>query len=209
MGALDDVLDQLKSKNKIKSKTNFNVGAGEGVLRAGLGQGIAFGFGDELEALYKSRTRGTEYEDEVADARAKIKRFRETNPTLAYGSEIGGALLPMAFTGGASAIGQGLARAGARGTGAVLKGAGKGVNLLQTGGIKGAGKLGAVQGGLYGAGVGEDAESRLKGALGGAVLGAGILEGADPTDFKQMRRVGAKYFYKQQDQLKRVYDLVT
>ena len=42
-----------------------------------------------------------------------------------------------------------------------------------------------------------------------AVLGAGILEGADPTDFKQMRRVGAKYFYKQQDQLKRVYDLVT
>ena len=179
MGALDDVLDQLKSKNKIKSKTNFNVGAGEGVLRAGLGQGIAFGFGDELEALYKSRTRGTEYEDEVADARAKIKRFRETNPTLAYGSEIGGALLPMAFTGGASAIGQGLARAGARGTGAVLKGAGKGVNLLQTGGIKGAGKLGAVQGGLYGAGVGEDAESRLKGAVGGAVLGAGIGKTAE------------------------------
>tara|TARA_B100001059_G_C17825509_1_gene581101 strand:+ start:1210 stop:2898 length:1689 start_codon:yes stop_codon:yes gene_type:complete len=174
MGALDDVLKQLNNKNTDKNKKNFNVGTGEGVLRAGLGQGIAFGFGDELEALYKSRTRGTEYEDEVADARAKIKRFRETNPTLAYGSEIGGALLPMALSGGASAIGQGLARAGARGTGAVLKGAGKGLNLLQTGGIRGAGKLGAVQGGLYGAGVGEDAESRLKGAVGGAVLGATI-----------------------------------
>jgi len=42
-----------------------------------------------------------------------------------------------------------------------------------------------------------------------AVLGAGILAGADPKDFKQMRRVGAKFFYNQQDQLKRVYDLVT
>ena len=179
MGALNDILDQLEKKNKGTSRKNFNVGALEGSVRAGLGQGIGFGFGDELEALYKSRTRGTKYEDELADARAKIKRFRETNPTLAYGSEIGGALLPMAFTGGASAIGQGLARAGARGTGAVIQGAGKGVNLLQTGGIKGAGTLGAVQGGLYGAGVGEDAESRLKGALGGAVLGAGIGKTAE------------------------------
>ena len=179
MGALNDILDQLEKKNKGTSRKNFNVGALEGSVRAGLGQGIGFGFGDELEALYKSRTRGTKYEDEVADARAKIKRFRETNPTLAYGSEIGGALLPMAFTGGASAIGQGLARAGARGTGAVIQGAGKGVNLLQTGGIKGAGTLGAVQGGLYGAGVGEDAESRLKGAVGGAVLGAGIGKTAE------------------------------
>tara|TARA_R100001198_G_scaffold17489_1_gene8452 strand:+ start:431 stop:1318 length:888 start_codon:yes stop_codon:yes gene_type:complete len=42
-----------------------------------------------------------------------------------------------------------------------------------------------------------------------AVLGAGILAGADPKDFKQMRRVGAKFFYNQQDQLKRVYDLAT
>jgi len=174
MGALTDILNQLEIENRQQNKSNFNVGVGEGMLRAGLGQGIAFGFGDELEALYKSRTRGTKYEDEVADARAKIKKFRETNPTLAYGSEIGGALLPMALTGGTSAIGQGIARAGARGTGAAIQNIGKGANLLQTGGIKGAATLGAAQGGLYGAGVGEDAESRLKGAVGGAVLGAGI-----------------------------------
>lgn len=179
MGALTDILNQLESENRQQNKSNFNVGVGEGMLRAGLGQGIGFGFGDELEALYKSRTRGTKYEDELADARAKIKRFRETNPTLAYGSEIGGALLPMAFTGGASAIGQGIARAGARGTGAAIQGLGKGANLLQTGGIKGAATLGAAQGGLYGAGVGEDAESRLKGAVGGAVLGAGIGKAAE------------------------------
>lgn len=42
-----------------------------------------------------------------------------------------------------------------------------------------------------------------------AVLGAGIMEGADPKDFKDMRKRGAKYFYNQQDQLKRIYDLVT
>lgn len=42
-----------------------------------------------------------------------------------------------------------------------------------------------------------------------AVLGAGIMQGADPNDFKQMRRMGAKYFYTQQDQLKRIYDMVS
>ena len=187
MGSLTEILNSLEKDVVKKNKSSFNVGAGEGMLRAGLGQGVAFGFGDELEALYKSRTRGTKYEDELADARAKIKRFRETNPTLAYGSEIGGAILPMIASGGATAVGQGLARAGARGlsgaairgTGGAVSGVGKAINLAQTGGIKGAAKLGAVQGGLYGAGVGEDAESRIKGAVGGAVLGAGIGKAAE------------------------------
>ena len=42
-----------------------------------------------------------------------------------------------------------------------------------------------------------------------AVLGAGIMSGANPNDFKEMRKFGAKFFYNQQDQLKRIYDLVT
>jgi len=42
-----------------------------------------------------------------------------------------------------------------------------------------------------------------------AILGAGIMEGASPEDFKEMRRLGAKFFYKQQDQLKRVYDITS
>ena len=42
-----------------------------------------------------------------------------------------------------------------------------------------------------------------------AVLGAGIMSGANPNDFKEMRSKGAKYFYNQQDQLKRIYDMVT
>jgi len=41
-----------------------------------------------------------------------------------------------------------------------------------------------------------------------AVLGAGIMAGADPKDFKKMRNAGAQFFYKQQDSFKRVFDLV-
>jgi hypothetical protein len=41
-----------------------------------------------------------------------------------------------------------------------------------------------------------------------AILGAGIMSGANPDDFKEMRRKGAQFFYKQQDSFKRVYDLV-
>ena len=40
-----------------------------------------------------------------------------------------------------------------------------------------------------------------------AVLGAGILSGADPKSFKGMRKAGAD-FYDQQKKFKRIYDLV-
>ena len=42
-----------------------------------------------------------------------------------------------------------------------------------------------------------------------AILGAGIMSGANPDDFKEMRRKGAQFFYKQLDSFKRVYDLVS
>ena len=41
-----------------------------------------------------------------------------------------------------------------------------------------------------------------------AILGAGIMSGASHKYFKDMRRKGAQFFYKQQDQLKRIYDIV-
>ena len=41
-----------------------------------------------------------------------------------------------------------------------------------------------------------------------AVLGAGIMAGANPEDFKEMRKKGATFFYNQQDQMKRIHDLV-
>ena len=42
-----------------------------------------------------------------------------------------------------------------------------------------------------------------------AVLGAGIMQGANPKDFKEMRKKGADFFYKQQSQLKRIYDITS
>ena len=41
-----------------------------------------------------------------------------------------------------------------------------------------------------------------------AVLGAGILSGGNPKDFKSMRKAGASFFYDQQKKFKRIYDLI-
>ena len=40
------------------------------------------------------------------------------------------------------------------------------------------------------------------------VLGAGILAGADPKNAKEMRKLGAEFFYEQQKRFKRIYDLL-
>jgi hypothetical protein len=40
------------------------------------------------------------------------------------------------------------------------------------------------------------------------VLGAGILAGASPKDEKEMRKLGAEFFYEQQRRFKRIYDLL-
>jgi hypothetical protein len=40
------------------------------------------------------------------------------------------------------------------------------------------------------------------------VLGAGILAGASPSDPKQMRKMGADFFYEQQKRFKRIFDLL-
>jgi hypothetical protein len=41
-----------------------------------------------------------------------------------------------------------------------------------------------------------------------AILGAGILEGADPKSYKDMRKKGAAFFYGQQAKFKRIFDLL-
>lgn len=153
--------DQLKKIQELKKFYNAqaqnnqkqNIGIAEGITRAGV-QGLGFGFGDELEATYKSRQNNTPYEEELQQSREKLEAFRESNPILAYGSEILGSI-PSTVLGGA-----GLAKAGV------------------TGAIKG----GAVLGGAYGAGQGEDAEDRAKSAVIGGTLG-GVLTGVSAKLF--------------------------
>ena len=129
----------------------------EGVTRAA-GQGVSFGFGDEIEAVVRSALdQGLTYKEALDVARDKIESFRKTNPGWAYGSEIAGSL-PTAVLGGA-----GLAK-----TAGTLGKVG-----LTASKAKMAVPIGASQGAVYGAGISEEGE-RLKGAGTGAALGAGF-----------------------------------
>ena len=129
------------------------------LLRAA-GQGVTFGFGDEIEALVRAAMSDRSYQEEVKDIREDIEQFREDSPVAAYGSEI---------------------------VGAIPTGVGLGIGLLRAG-VRGAGKLGAIEGGIYGIGEGEGVEGTVKsaaigtgiGAVGGAV-GEKVVEAATPA----------------------------
>lgn len=122
------------------------------------GQGLLFGFGDEIEAFVTSKLdEGKSYDEVLKDIRDNIDQFRKESPTLAYGTEIVSSI-PTAILGGG-----GLARLG----------------------LTGAGKIAAVEGAIYGAGAGEDAESRTKGALTGAALSGITGTASDKLLFKK------------------------
>lgn len=106
-------------------------------------QGVTFGTADEIEAFVTKLRTGKPYKEAVKEIRQEIAQFREDEPLIAYPSEILGSL-PSGILGGA--------RLAARGIGAVGQG--------------------AILGGAYGAGTGEDTVSgRLTGAGGGALVG--------------------------------------
>ena len=138
-----------------------------GNLARAVGQGITFGFGDELEARFRALTGDRSYDEEVADIRESIEQFRETNPVAAYGSEIVGS------------IPTGLGLAG----------------LALRGGLRGAAKIGALEGGIYGVGEGEGVEGTATSAAIGAGLGGALgkagekaFEGIAPLVGKFMKR---------------------
>ncbi len=141
------IQEQLKIKlaNQANRAEELNIGKAEGIKRA-LGQGASYSFGDEIEAGIKSREKGTSYEDELKLSREKLEKFRKTNPVLAYGSEIAGSIPTSLGVGG----------------------------LAVKGGIKGIGKIGALEGAVYGAGMGETEEDRIKQAVAGGVFGGTI-----------------------------------
>ena len=161
-----DELEQIRQKNLKKDEDDLQISKTERITRAAA-QGITFGFGDELEALFMSQIKGTSYKEEVNKIRDDIDRFRETNPVLAYGSEIG-ASIPTLLLGGAALRGAGLATKAVRGGSATRAAA-----------------VGAGQGAVYGAGTSEGElttaeglKDRLVGGAVGASLGGAISGGA-------------------------------
>ena len=116
-----------------------------GIARSA-GQGITFGYGDELTAFIKSRFGKNSYEELVEHEREELEKFRKENPELAYGTELlAGAIIP----------GAGLARGG-----------------LPAGRLLG---RGATAGAIYGSGAAEGDVTTIPGAISratGATIGA-------------------------------------
>lgn len=161
------------------------IGAGEGGARA-LTQGLTFGFSDEVGAGVAALTAhlaGKAEEDTFAETYTKMMGslekqrtgFRESNPFVSYGAEaVGG--IATGVAGGARFVG-----------GKAYELASNWGKLLRLSGV------GAVEGGLYGAGSskpGERAEGAVMGAGTGAVsstIGAGLTNAAGKVVAQAMR----------------------
>lgn len=132
-----------------------------GLARTGLGQGMAFGLGDEAMALGRSIFGDESYDDALKDERAKIEQFREENPKTALAAELAGSF---------ATPGIGLA------TGA-LKPAATMLGKVGQGALVGSGL-----GGVYGVASAEggdgdiidQAANRLEGGLKGAIAGGAV-----------------------------------
>jgi hypothetical protein len=142
--------------------------------RALLGQGVAMGWGDELEAAYRAYGPGAmqafgatlttpgaapppAYDKELAALRAKYAAYAKRNPGRSATLETAGSVLPFLAPAGAVVTGaRGASRAGMAGKVA-----------LQEAGI----------GAIYGAGKGERPAERVGGAAVGALVN-GVVGGA-------------------------------
>jgi len=154
----------------------------ENVARAA-GQGLSFGWGDELFSLGQAgldqllhgddgKDLWQRYDSNVARERRNLEAFRQENPIVAYGAEILGSL-PTALVTGGTGTATGLGRIG--------------TNLLVNG----------VQGAFYGAGAasGDTLADRGWGAATGAAGGmaAGVALDAAGNAVNAGLKAGAKY----------------
>lgn len=125
----------------------------------GIAQGLTFGTMDEI----MSKLQGGDYESNLERNRAVLEQAQKERPVSYFSGNVGGGL----------ALGSG--------AGALVKGAGlagKAAQLYKAAPIRSTAGLGAVQGGLYGAGEGEGGFiERAKSAARGAGLG-GLFGGA-------------------------------
>lgn len=141
-----------------------------------IGAGIAAG----AASMSPDVEFGDAYTDIKTDLSADRDAFREQEPSLALGSEIGGAVIPAIATLGTSApaTGTALVPYGVKTAGTAVKSA--------PSVMKGIG-LGAAQGGVYGASQ-ADVGNELSGASDGALLGAAI-GGAIPLAGKSINAI--------------------
>lgn len=187
------LLKQSIAKGQIKAPTT-DVGMASGITRNVL-QGLTFGTSDEIgagigaafDSVFSDQSFNDAFDKRVTDSRNKLKSFQQANPKTALAADITGSVLPVAasllltpFTGGSSSTG--VAATGARILSNPLlagKIANPGSGLLSK--SFEAGKIGALQGTVAGAGYSEgDVADRALGAGIGAGTGA-VIGGATPS----------------------------
>ena len=115
-----------------------------------LGQGLTFGFGDEIEGSIRSLLGGGTRDEEIDKARAQVKAYEDLLPYESMGLQIAGGLPSGLLGAGRAAVGS-----GARMIPKIFRGA----------------SAGTSHGGLSGAGRAEEGK-RLEGAETGAKFGA-------------------------------------
>lgn len=154
---------------------------GVNFARALLGQGLGLGWGDELEALIRSKLTDEEYEDALDVIRQEYGQYSNEHPLLSLSAEFAGSMAPgiaaMAIPGGQAA---GVAQA----TGALGKlrhALGVGKTALERSVGQNVAR-GTTAGGLSGAiaGAGAAEEDRSAGAMAGTAIGS-VLGGALPA----------------------------
>lgn len=131
----------------------------------GLGQGLSFGFSDEIEggvrggidALTSGKPFSDAYSERVGAARERQNKAASDNPLAYYGGEIGGAI----------ALPGGLTRLGIRGT---ARAANAGLGARTAASVR----EGAAYGAAFGTGHGEGLEGKVSGAAVGGVTGGAI-----------------------------------
>lgn len=131
-----------------------------GAARAALGQGLGMGWGDEAEAWLRSKLGQGSYEDQLSKIRGEYAQYAKESPFTAGSLEFAGGVAP----GVAAMFIPGMQPAAASSTmGAIGKMAG----------------MGALSGGVSGAGAAKEGE-RLGGAGQGAAVGT-VFGGAAPV----------------------------
>jgi|TARA_X000000950_G_scaffold196771_1_gene236841 hypothetical protein len=156
-GNTDDVNE---IKQLIFNKESQSSLAG-GIARSA-GQGLTFGFGDEIVAGVKAPFTDKTYREELELERAKLENFRQQNPKTALASEIAGSIA-IPFAGGAGR--------------AVTKGLQKAGDLVTKNQLGNLATQGAVASGVYGVGtadedtsVGDIAKQTVTGAIANPVV---------------------------------------
>jgi hypothetical protein len=162
-----------------------------------VGQGLMFGFGDEIKAGVRAPFTDKTYSEELANARGDLENYREQHPYLSAGAEVAGAVLPALASGGTSlgaSLGATAGRRIATGIGAgALQGFGSGEggveNRLQGAAIGGA--VGAAAGGaVEGVTAGLAKRAANKALVASAPATDDIAEQAT-ANFEEMRSLGA------------------